>query len=140
VARCHRESLRLTDGVGLEVRCLLGNLWITEEGNHEDKIIGNGESFVLDRHGLSLVTALGGPALLVVRRAPSLLHIHCGMRRKRHGGCRRRENLQRKPKSRFSGPAAGRLCRFVRKLPLRRAPLSDASERGLGDLGQDFRS
>ena len=65
------------------MRCLLGNLWITEEGNHEDKIIGNGESFVLDRHGLSLVTALGGPALLVVRRAPSLLHIHCGMRRKR---------------------------------------------------------
>jgi hypothetical protein len=44
------------------VRCLLGNLWITEERNHEDKIIGNAESFVLDRHGLSLITALGGPA------------------------------------------------------------------------------
>ena len=49
------------------MRCLLGNLWITEEGNHEDKIIGNGELFVLDRHGLSLITALGGPALLVVQ-------------------------------------------------------------------------
>ena len=62
-----RESLRVPDGAGLEVRCLLGNLWITEEGNREDKIIGNGESFVLDRQGLSLVTALGGPALLVVQ-------------------------------------------------------------------------
>ena len=62
-----RESLRLQDGSGVEVRCLLGNLWITEEGNREDKIIGNGGSFVLDRQGLSLVTALGGPALLVVQ-------------------------------------------------------------------------
>jgi hypothetical protein len=25
------------------VRCLLCNLWTTEEGNHEDKIIGNGD-------------------------------------------------------------------------------------------------
>ena len=60
------ESLRLPDGAGLEVRCLLGNLWITEEGNGEDNIIADGESFVLDRSGLSLATALRGPALLVV--------------------------------------------------------------------------
>jgi Protein of unknown function (DUF2917) len=62
-----RETLRLPDGAGLEVRCLLGNLWITEEGDGEDRIIANGESFVLDRPGLSLVTALGGPALVVVQ-------------------------------------------------------------------------
>jgi hypothetical protein len=61
------KSLRLPDGAGLEVRCLLGNLWITEEGNREDKIIADGESFVLDRPGLSLATALRGPALLVVQ-------------------------------------------------------------------------
>jgi hypothetical protein len=60
------QSLRLPDGAGLEVRCLLGNLWITEEGNGEDNIIADGESFVLDRSGLSLATALRGPALLVV--------------------------------------------------------------------------
>ena len=62
-----RESLRLKDGVGLKVRCLLGNLWITEEGEREDRIIGNGQAFVLDRPGLSIVTALGGPAVLVVQ-------------------------------------------------------------------------
>lgn len=62
-----RESLRLQDGAGLEVRCLLGNLWITEEGEREDTIIGYGQSFVLDRPGLSLVTALGGAALAVVQ-------------------------------------------------------------------------
>jgi len=62
-----RETLRLPDGAGLEVRCLLGNLWITEEGDGEDRIIANGESFVLDRPGLSLATALTGPALVVVQ-------------------------------------------------------------------------
>jgi Protein of unknown function (DUF2917) len=62
-----RESLRLPDSAGLEVRCLLGNLWITEEGDGEDRIIANGESFVLDRPGLSLATALSGPALVVVQ-------------------------------------------------------------------------
>ena len=45
-----------------------------------------------------------------------------------------------KPKSRFPRSAAGRLCRFVRQLPLRRAPLSGASRRGLGGLGHDFHS
>jgi Protein of unknown function (DUF2917) len=62
-----RESLRLRDGVGVEVRCLPGNLWVTEEGEREDRILNRGQSFVLDRPGLSLVTALGGPAMLVVQ-------------------------------------------------------------------------
>jgi Protein of unknown function (DUF2917) len=60
-------SLRIADGAGFEVKCLRGNLWITQHGDLEDRIIGRGESFVLDRPGLSLVTALGDPALLVVR-------------------------------------------------------------------------
>jgi hypothetical protein len=62
-----RESLRLQDGSCVEVRCLLGNLWITEEGEREDRILSRGQSFTLDRPGLSLVTALGGPALLIVQ-------------------------------------------------------------------------
>ena len=62
---------------------------------------------------------------------------HDDLRQARQGdpcGFRRRENLQREPKSRFPRSAAGRLCRFVRQLPLRRAPLSGASQRGLGGL------
>ncbi len=62
------ESTRIADGVGFEVKCLHGNLWITQHGDLEDRIIGRGESFVLARPGLSLVTALGDPALLVVRQ------------------------------------------------------------------------
>lgn len=62
-----RQSLRIVDGAGLEVKCLRGDLWITQEGDREDKVIGSGGSFVIDRAGLSLVTALRGPALLVVQ-------------------------------------------------------------------------
>ena len=43
-----------------------------------------------------------------------------------------------KPKSRFPRSAAGRLCRFVRQLPLRRAPLSGASRRGMARPGARF--
>jgi hypothetical protein len=62
-----RESLRIADGAGFEVKCLRGDLWITQHGDLEDRMIGRGESFVLDRPGLALVTALGDPALVVVQ-------------------------------------------------------------------------
>ncbi len=62
-----RESLRIADGAGLEVKCLSGLLWITQHGDLEDRTIGSRELFVLDRPGLSLVTALRDAALVVVR-------------------------------------------------------------------------
>jgi hypothetical protein len=62
-----RELLPIEDGAGLEVKSLRGDLWITQSGDPEDNIIRAGESFVLDRPGLTLVTALLGPALLVVQ-------------------------------------------------------------------------
>jgi hypothetical protein len=61
------ELLPVEDGAGLEVKCLWGVLWITQEGDREDRIIDSGGSFVLDRPGLSVVTAVSGPALLVVQ-------------------------------------------------------------------------
>ena len=70
-----RELLPIEDGVGLEVKCLRGDLWITQAGDPEDNIIRAGQSFVLGRPGLALVTALLGPAMLVVqpgRIAPPL--------------------------------------------------------------------
>lgn len=54
-------------GRGLEVKCVRGSLWITQHGDLEDRVIGNGQSFVLSRPGLSLVTALGEPAVVVVK-------------------------------------------------------------------------
>ena len=63
------ESLRLVEGAGLEVKCIRGHLWITQHGDLEDRIIDRGQSFVLNRPGLSLVTALGELAVVVVSRA-----------------------------------------------------------------------
>lgn len=63
-----REMLPIEDGAGLELKCLRGILWITQDGDREDRIIDSGKSFVLSRSGLSLVNALSGPALLIVRR------------------------------------------------------------------------
>ncbi len=68
-----REILPIEDGAGLEVKCLRGALWITQSGDHEDIIIDDGESFVLDRQGLSLVNALLEPALVVVHRRTTTL-------------------------------------------------------------------
>ncbi len=62
-----RELLPIEDGAGLEVESRRGSLWITQSGDPEDHIIEAGQSFVLDRPGLTLVTALLGPAVLVVQ-------------------------------------------------------------------------
>jgi hypothetical protein len=63
-----REILPIEDGAGLEVKCLRGTLWITQSGDREDRILDSGESFVLDRPGLSLVNALLDPALVIIQR------------------------------------------------------------------------
>jgi len=63
-----REILPIDDGAGLEVKCLRGTLWITQSGDREDRILDSGESFVLDRPGLSLVNALLDPALVIIQR------------------------------------------------------------------------
>ena len=69
-----RELLPIEDGTGLEVKSLGGDLWITQAGDPEDNIVHAGHSFVLDRPGLTLVTALLGPAMLIVQpgRMPAL--------------------------------------------------------------------
>jgi hypothetical protein len=62
-----RELLPIEDGAGLEVKSLRGDLWITQAGDPEDNIVHGGQSFVLDRPGLAVVTALLGPAVLVIQ-------------------------------------------------------------------------
>jgi hypothetical protein len=62
-----REALDIRDGRGIEVRCLGGNVWITQAGDREDIVLHSGESFVLDRKGLAMVTALLGPATVVLQ-------------------------------------------------------------------------
>jgi hypothetical protein len=64
-----REVINIHDGEGLTVACLDGLLWITQANDSHDIVIGDGESFVLDRPGLALVSAPVGPARVAIHTA-----------------------------------------------------------------------
>ena len=62
-----RELLPIRNGMGVEVKSMRGDLWITQDADPEDRIVEAGQSFVIDRPGVTLVTALLGPAVLVLQ-------------------------------------------------------------------------
>jgi hypothetical protein len=64
-----REVINIHDGEGLTVACLDGLVWITQANDFEDIVIHDGESFVLDRPGLALVSAPVGPAHVAIHTA-----------------------------------------------------------------------
>lgn len=62
--RCIRlatgRSLRVRDAAGRTVTCCAGTVWITQEGDARDIVLQAGQSFTLDRPGLTLISALQG--------------------------------------------------------------------------------
>jgi hypothetical protein len=64
-----REVLDIRNGQGLRVSCLHGVLWITQSNDTDDIVVRDGQSFVLDRPGLALISAPVGPADLVIQPA-----------------------------------------------------------------------
>ena len=64
-----REVINIHDGEGLRVACRGGVLWITQANDSDDIVIHDGESFVLDRPGLALVSAPVGPARVAIHAA-----------------------------------------------------------------------
>ena len=61
------EVLDIHDGAGLAVTCLGGTVWITQSHDPADVVLDRGQSFVLDRAGLALVSAPVAPAAIAVR-------------------------------------------------------------------------
>jgi hypothetical protein len=53
----HR-SLPIRSAPGTQVLVLLGCVWITQEGDRRDYILSSGETMVVSRSGLTLLTAL----------------------------------------------------------------------------------
>lgn len=51
------SMLRIEDGVGVEVRVLEGELWLTQEGSLRDHMLLAGQSFRIDRPGLTIAQA-----------------------------------------------------------------------------------
>jgi hypothetical protein len=52
------QHLRLSDARGWKVKSVNGTVWITQEGDSRDIVIRPGQSFVLDRNGTALLSAL----------------------------------------------------------------------------------
>jgi hypothetical protein len=52
------DMLRITDSRGLLVQVTQGTIWLTEERNHRDILLGPDQSYRLERMGLALVCAL----------------------------------------------------------------------------------
>jgi hypothetical protein len=59
------DMLRITDGSGLMVQVAQGQVWLTQERDHRDIVLGPGDSFWLERTGLALIYALEPAALSV---------------------------------------------------------------------------
>jgi hypothetical protein len=62
------RSLRVEHAEVLEIQCVSGVLWITQEGDPCDRFIGPGESFSAGRRGVTLVTALEPTVVHVIER------------------------------------------------------------------------
>lgn len=62
-----RDSLlAVRDGAGTRIICRSGSLWITQEGEIKDTIVGPTDSFTLRKSGLTLVTALQSSSLTLM--------------------------------------------------------------------------
>ncbi len=62
-----RKLVRLHDASGSTVRAIDGSVWITQEGDRRDIVLGPGESFTVDRHGAALVWPFDDAVVLVSR-------------------------------------------------------------------------
>lgn len=56
--------LRIDNSMGQSITVVKGMVWITQEGDRRDTFLSDGETFVFDRAGTSLVQALSETRLL----------------------------------------------------------------------------
>jgi hypothetical protein len=63
------EVIRLNEAEGLAVACLDGAVWITQADDPDDVVLKPGQAFVIDRPGLTLVSAPGSRASIMIRPA-----------------------------------------------------------------------
>lgn len=63
----HGATQRIEHGQGLHVQCLSGSLWLTQDGDPRDIVLGPGEGATIERDGLSVVTALSDARFLLLQ-------------------------------------------------------------------------
>ncbi|MGH8750687.1 MAG: DUF2917 domain-containing protein [Burkholderiales bacterium] len=75
------HSLEICNGAGRRILCTDGVVWITQEYDTRDLVLKPGESFVLDRPGLTLVTAMDDAQLRIEERQVTLGGINVARRK-----------------------------------------------------------
>jgi hypothetical protein len=61
------QLFEIRGGQGVELECHEGAVWITQSNDPLDIVLTAHESFVLEKSGLAIVSACGGPAAIAVR-------------------------------------------------------------------------
>jgi DUF2917 family protein len=71
IALNRRGFLRINDGPGTAIHVWSGALWVTQEGDARDHYLSAGESFIIDRRGTAIATAMRRASVSVTPPAPS---------------------------------------------------------------------
>ena len=58
--------LAVQDGAGTRILCRSGCLWVTQEGEIKDSVVGAGEVLTIRRPGRTLISALEASSLTLV--------------------------------------------------------------------------
>jgi DUF2917 family protein len=68
--------LAVDDGAGTRIVCHSGVLWITQEGDVKDSIVGPGDVFTIRKPGHTVITALEPSTLSVLAPGSGNVHVH----------------------------------------------------------------
>jgi len=60
-----RAVHRINDGKGLQITAVSGVVWVTQANDNRDVILSRGQSFIIDRRGLTVVLALREATIIV---------------------------------------------------------------------------
>ena len=69
IALAPRQAVSVMVEAGAAIHALSGRIWLTQEGDTRDHCIAAGLTFCTDRAGKAVMSAVGGPAAVVVRHA-----------------------------------------------------------------------
>lgn len=61
-----RHVLKLSGVRGARVVCIVGDVWVTEDGRYDDVVLAAGESALLERDGMAMITPFGSADVEIV--------------------------------------------------------------------------
>jgi hypothetical protein len=59
------RPLHVRDGYGRRITVVAGHVWVTQDGDPRDIVLGAGDDFLFDRSAPAIISALGGDARIV---------------------------------------------------------------------------